>query len=78
MERPLEYGSPTPVLLITPLDRDALQLLADGSAANKIASDLGLPEPEIESHLTGLFARMGAAGPAEAIAIALKRGLLNT
>jgi DNA-binding NarL/FixJ family response regulator len=78
MERPLDYRSQTPVLHITPADRDALQLLANGTAAIEIANDLGLAESEIESHLTRLFARMGAAGPAEAVAIALKRGLLNT
>ena len=65
------------VLHITPTDRDALQLLANGTAAADIASDLGLPASEIESHLTRLFARMGAASPAEAIAIAVKRGLLT-
>jgi DNA-binding NarL/FixJ family response regulator len=78
MERPLDYRSQTPVLHITPSDRDTLQLLANGTAAIEIANDLGLPESEIESHLTRLFARMGAASPAEAVAIALKRGLLNT
>jgi DNA-binding NarL/FixJ family response regulator len=78
MERPLDYRSQTPVLQITPSDRDALQLLANGTAATEIANDLGLPQSEIESHLTKLFVRMGAAGPAEAVAIALKRGLLNT
>jgi DNA-binding NarL/FixJ family response regulator len=78
MERPLDYRSQTPVLHLTPSDRDALQLLANGTAAIEIAKDLGLSESEIESHLTRLFARMGAASPAEAVAIALKRGLLNT
>ena len=48
------------------------------TAAIEIANDLGLPESEIESHLTKLFVRMGAASPAEAVEIALKRGLLNT
>lgn len=67
-----------PVLHITPADRNALQLLANGTDAIAIASGLGLPESEIDSHLTTLFARIGAASPAEAVAIALKRGLLNT
>jgi DNA-binding NarL/FixJ family response regulator len=78
MEKPLDYRSQTPVLHITPSDRDALQLLANGTAAIEIANNLGLPESEIESHLTGLFARLGAASRAEAIAMAFKRGLLTT
>lgn len=78
MERPLDYRSQTPVLHITPSDRVALQLLAKGTAAIEIANNLGLPESELESHLTTLFARLGAASRSEAIAIALKRGLLTT
>jgi NarL family two-component system response regulator YdfI len=78
MERPLDYRSQTPVLHITPADRVALQLLANGTAAIEIANNLGLPEAELESHLTTLFARLGAASRSEAIAIALKRGLLTT
>jgi DNA-binding NarL/FixJ family response regulator len=78
MERPLDYRSQTPVLHITPSDRVALQLLANGTAAIEIAKNLGLPESELELHLTTLFARLGAAGRSEAIAIALKRGLLTT
>jgi DNA-binding NarL/FixJ family response regulator len=78
MERPLDYRSQTPVLHITPSDRVALQLLANGTAAIEIANNLGLPESEIESHLTTLFARLGATSRAEAIAMAFKRGLLTT
>jgi len=78
MERPLDYRSQTPVLHITPSDRVALQLLASGTATIEIAGNLGLPESEIESHLNSLFARVGAASRAEAIAIASKRGLLTT
>jgi DNA-binding NarL/FixJ family response regulator len=78
MERPLDYRSQTPVLHITPSDRVALQLLANGTVAIEIAKNLGLPESEIESHLTRLFARLGAASRSEAIAMAFKRGLLTT
>jgi NarL family two-component system response regulator YdfI len=77
MERPVEYGAWPRVLHITPSDRDALQQLANGTAPIEIANNLGLSESEIESHLTRLFARLGAASLAEAIAIAVKRGLLH-
>jgi DNA-binding NarL/FixJ family response regulator len=63
-------------LLITPGERKALQLLANGSAANEVATSLGIGLSEIDSVLTGLFAAMGVASRAEAIAEAQKRGLL--
>jgi DNA-binding NarL/FixJ family response regulator len=62
------------VLQITPQEHAVLQLLARGSAADEIASYLGIGD--IDTHLTTLFARMGAATPDEAIAAALRRGLL--
>jgi DNA-binding CsgD family transcriptional regulator len=65
------------VLQITPWERDALQLLADGKATSEIATYLGMRAPDFESGLTRLFAAMGAATQAEAIAGALKRGLLT-
>lgn len=65
------------VLRITPWERDVLQLLADGKATNEIATYLGMHIPDFESGLSRLFAAMGAATQAEAIARALKRGLLT-
>jgi DNA-binding NarL/FixJ family response regulator len=65
------------VLQITPWERDVLQLLADGKATNEIATYLGMRTPDFESGLSRLFAAMGAATQAEAIAGALKRGLLS-
>ena len=64
------------MLHITPWERDALQLLADGKPPNELAAHLGVCPTELESGLARLFAAMGAATPTEAIAVALKRGLL--
>jgi DNA-binding CsgD family transcriptional regulator len=65
------------VLHITPVERAVLQLLADGKGTTDIAGRLGLSEGAIEALLTMLFERMGAASRPEAIAAALRRGLLN-
>jgi DNA-binding NarL/FixJ family response regulator len=78
MERKPKDKSYGRVLHITPWERDALQLLANGKAAIEIANNLGIAESDIESHLSRLFAAMGAASHTDAIAIALERGLLNT
>jgi DNA-binding CsgD family transcriptional regulator len=66
------------VLHITPSERIALELLASGIATNELASRLGLSTCEIDAHLASLFARMGAASRTEAVAFAMRRGLLST
>jgi len=63
-------------LQITPWERRALQLLANGSTTTDIAMSLGIDAVEIDPLLTRLFAAMGAATCAEAIAVADRRGLL--
>jgi DNA-binding NarL/FixJ family response regulator len=65
------------VLQITPREREALQLLARGTDINQIAGSFGLSAVEVEWHLTRLFATMGAASREEAVAVALKRGLVT-
>lgn len=65
------------MLQITPWERAALQLLANGKATDELAGRLGFSECELEAYLTTLFARMGAASRTEAIADAFRRGLLS-
>ena len=64
------------MLRITPEERAALQLLADGQGSGQIAGRLGIGLDELDRYLAGLFGRMGASGPGEAVAQALRRGLL--
>ena len=66
------------MLRITPSERRALELLAAGIATNELASRLGLSTAEIDAHLASLFARMGAASRTEAVAFAMRRGLLSS
>jgi DNA-binding NarL/FixJ family response regulator len=73
----LKYGGTGPVLCITPWERNALQLLANGHTRNELSRHLGASASEIDSLLEELFAAMGVATQAEAIAAALKRGLFN-
>jgi DNA-binding CsgD family transcriptional regulator len=65
-----------PILCITPRERHALQLLADGHTRNALRH-LGTSASKIDSLLEELFAVMGVASEAEAIAAAHKRGLLS-
>ena len=65
-----------PVLQITPSERDALQLVAQGAPTSQIGAMLGLVPADIGSFLAALFARLGATSRAEAIRVASRRGLL--
>lgn len=65
------------VLQITPVERVALQLLAEGWTATALASRLGMNEREIEVQLRTLFTKMGASSQTEALAAALRRGLVQ-
>jgi len=64
------------VLHITPWERRVLEQLATGVATIEIAHRLGMDEPDVESRLDTLFMRMGVRTRAEAVAAALRRGLL--
>jgi DNA-binding NarL/FixJ family response regulator len=65
------------LLRITPWERDALQLLADGSAVRDLAGRLRVQERDVDAHLASLFRRMGATNRSEAVAAAYRRGLLR-
>jgi DNA-binding CsgD family transcriptional regulator len=64
------------VLQITPSERALLESLANGVALTEIAHRLGTNEHQIDMSLQALFARMGVRTRAEAVASALRRGLL--
>jgi DNA-binding CsgD family transcriptional regulator len=66
------------MLQITPMERFVLQLLASGHANEEIASRLVATEDHVEAHLADLFARLGASGRTHAVAIAARRGLLDS
>jgi DNA-binding CsgD family transcriptional regulator len=72
-----QYESPGPLLQITPRERRALQLLADGDTASQVSIGLGLSAAETEALLSRVFAAMGVATRADAVASAERRGLLE-
>lgn len=65
------------VLQITPGERDALRLMANGKAIWEIAGDLGMSEGVAEEQLAALFERLGASSRSEAVGAARRRGLLH-
>ena len=65
------------VLQITPLERDALQLLAHGKTLNELSSALRLSAHEITLLLARLCTTLGTTTQQQAVALARKRGLLT-
>ena len=65
------------MLQITPWERAALQLLAEGTTIGALADRFRTSEADLEARLTTLFARMGVDGRSEAVAVALRRGLVT-
>ena len=68
-------GSQVPVL--TDLEGEMLRLLAEGRTAPRIGEALALGEAATEAHLRRLYDKLGASGRAEAVATAMRRGLLR-
>jgi len=64
------------LLHITPVERAVLQLLADGNATRDIAVRLGVLESAVDDCLAVLFARMGVSDHTQAVAAAIRRGLV--
>ena len=64
------------MLRITPWERGMLEQLARGVATKDIAPRWGMDEPDVESRLRMLFARMGVTSASEAVAAAARRGLV--
>jgi len=54
-----------------------LAMLADGKQATEIGVALGISPRTVKSHLVVVYAQLGAANAAHAVAIALRRGLIE-
>ena len=62
---------------LTRRQREILQLYADGLSTDDAASKLGLSTETIRSHTKGLLARLSARDRAHAVAIALRKSLIE-
>ena len=65
---------------LAPLTSREMQILrgiAKGHTTKRLASDLGLASPSIETHLHNIFRKLNATNRGEAVSTALKVGLLT-
>jgi DNA-binding CsgD family transcriptional regulator len=61
---------------LTPRELDILRLLVAGMSNPEIADVLFVSPRTVSTHLTHIFAKLGVDGRAEAVAIAVRRGLV--
>jgi NarL family two-component system response regulator YdfI len=64
--------------LLSAREAQVLALLAQGAANKEIALRLDISERTVKGHVTGIFNKLGASSRTEAVAIALRNGLLST
>ena len=62
---------------LTDREMDVLRLLAPGQTNKEIAAALGIAERTVKFHVSSIMGKLGAANRAEAVTIAVKRGLIN-
>jgi DNA-binding NarL/FixJ family response regulator len=58
-------------------EREVLRLVARGTSNREIAAELFISEATVKTHLTHVFAKLGAKDRAAAVALAYERGILG-
>ncbi|MFJ6016369.1 response regulator [Streptomyces sp. NPDC092952] len=58
-------------------EREVLELVAKGTSNREIAAELFISEATVKTHLTHVFAKLGAKDRAAAVAIGYDRGILG-
>jgi DNA-binding NarL/FixJ family response regulator len=62
---------------LTPREVDVLRLIAGGNANKEVAAKLSLTEETVKSHVRNVLAKLGANDRTHAVAIAIKRGIID-
>jgi len=63
---------------LTARELEVLALMADGAANKQIAGRLDIAERTVKAHVTSIFMKLEVNSRAEAVAVALRGGLLST
>jgi two-component system nitrate/nitrite response regulator NarL len=62
---------------LTSREMQVLRGVAKGHTTKRLAKDLGLAAPSIETHLRNIFKKLDARNRGEAVSTALKLGLIT-
>ncbi|GAB7041281.1 MULTISPECIES: helix-turn-helix transcriptional regulator [Catenuloplanes] len=63
--------------VVSPREREVLNLLRDGLTVPQIAATLGLSESTVKTYLARIYDKLGVTGRNQAVATATDRGLLT-
>jgi len=58
-------------------EKEVLRFIAEGNSNKKIAENLFLSDQTVKGYIRGIFRKLGASDRAQAVAIALKKGLVE-
>jgi DNA-binding NarL/FixJ family response regulator len=64
-------------MTLTERQKHILRLIADGKTAKAIARELGKSETTVLDHIARIKKHLGATNRPNAVAIAIRKGLLN-
>jgi len=67
----------TSLINLTPREMQVLRGIAKGHTTKRLAKDLGLAVPSVETHLRNTFKKLGASNRGEAVSASLKAGLIT-
>lgn len=73
MDRPGTVGKRA----LSPREREVLELVAAGRENKQIAAELGIAEATVKAYLRGIFEFLEVSSRAEAVAVALREGLIE-
>jgi DNA-binding NarL/FixJ family response regulator len=63
--------------VLTPREVEVLRLVAGGNANKEVAARLSLTEETVKAHIRNILGKLGANDRTHAVAIALKRGIIE-
>jgi len=69
--------SADPAVSLTSREMQVLRGIAKGQTTKRLAKDLGLAAPSVETHLHNIFKKLNAGNRGEAVSSALKLGLIT-
>jgi DNA-binding NarL/FixJ family response regulator len=62
---------------LSPREIDILRLIAAGNTNKEIGAHLSMTEETVKSHMRNIFSKLGAKGRTHALAIGVKRGIID-